>query len=281
MWGVAAPMAYSAGYLLLSCAETIYTPQVTGGVGSIGVYMMHMDLSQYLANLGIKPTFISAGKGKTDGNPYEPLSKAAFDKYTAEVNRLYGEFVTRVATSRQMAESAIIKFGAALFEGSKSAIGSGLADRAGTPDLAITELAARVAAKSSGANAHTQAGGKMDNPNPTPTPAPAAAAPPAVVDIAKITAEATTAGYGAAAEVVELCQLAGLDMTQTAAFVTGKKPVAEVRRELLKLKAEKNAAPGEIQNGVLSHEAALTDKPKKSLKERNVEQGRAEGWLQK
>ena len=280
MWGVASPTAYSAAYLLLSQCETIYVPQITGGVGSIGVYMMHMDLSGYLANLGIKPTFISAGTGKTDGNPYEPLSKEALAKYKAEVDRLYGEFVNRVASSRSLSESSIIKFGAALFEGSKAAIGSGLADRAGSPDVALPELAARATAKQvSSANAQFNGGTSMENPNPSPTPAAAPPPAAATVDVAKVTADAKAEGYSEAAEVFELCSIGNVDMKRAAAFVSAKTPLAEVRKALLKERADASANGGELRGGVLPHEAAQTDKPSKSLKERNVEKGRAEGWL--
>ncbi|PKN26576.1 MAG: hypothetical protein CVU64_17560 [Deltaproteobacteria bacterium HGW-Deltaproteobacteria-21] len=39
-------MAYSAGYLLASSAKQVFLPR-TGGVGSIGVRMVHMDQSEF------------------------------------------------------------------------------------------------------------------------------------------------------------------------------------------------------------------------------------------
>jgi ClpP class serine protease len=42
-------------------------------VGSIGVFMCHYDLSCVLADAGIKPTFIYAGKHKVEGNSSQQL----------------------------------------------------------------------------------------------------------------------------------------------------------------------------------------------------------------
>ena len=63
---VANSMSASAAYWLASAAgEVVVTP--SGEVGSIGVYAMHLDESVALEAAGLKPTFISAGKFKTNG----------------------------------------------------------------------------------------------------------------------------------------------------------------------------------------------------------------------
>ena len=51
--------------------------RVCAELGSIGVYMVHDDWSGFNENFGVKPTYISAGKYKTDGNPDESLLDAA------------------------------------------------------------------------------------------------------------------------------------------------------------------------------------------------------------
>src|SRR5262249_38356248 len=50
---IADEWAYSAGYLVASAAERIFVPR-TGGIGSIGVYALRVDMTQMDANLGIK-----------------------------------------------------------------------------------------------------------------------------------------------------------------------------------------------------------------------------------
>src|SRR4051812_40895851 len=66
-------LAASAAYWLGSQAsEFVVTP--SGYVGSIGVYMLTEDMSEYLAKEGIKINAISAGEHKLDGAPWEPMS---------------------------------------------------------------------------------------------------------------------------------------------------------------------------------------------------------------
>src|SRR3990167_6451821 len=70
MIAVASTMAASAAYWLASAAdELVVTP--SGEVGSIGVFAMHEDWSKWLDQEGIKVSLISAGKFKTEGNPWE------------------------------------------------------------------------------------------------------------------------------------------------------------------------------------------------------------------
>lgn len=276
IWGVAAPSAYSAGYLLLCQCQKIYVPPITGGVGSIGVFCLHFDYSEFLKKAGIAVTIIAEGTGKTDGNPYQPLSPEANVKIVAEIQRLYGEFVSRVASGRNMGESAIIKLGAGLFDGGKAAMGAGLADLTGSVESAWTELATRVAqAKLTGISMSALAERKGELME-TPTPATGAAAPVVPVaaaaatgatpeQVAKLTADASAAGFGHAAEIVELCAIAGKP-EKAAAYIRDRKPLADVRKDLLEAKAEKTDANA-TRNGVLASDAANSEKPKKSMKE--------------
>jgi hypothetical protein len=66
-------MAASAAYWIAAQAdELVVTP--SGFVGSIGTYAIHEDWSKFNEDFGVLPTYISAGKYKTEGNPDEPLS---------------------------------------------------------------------------------------------------------------------------------------------------------------------------------------------------------------
>lgn len=92
-------MAYSGGYALASAAsKMIVTP--SGGVGSIGVVMTHIDMSKMLQNMGIEITFIHSGDHKVDGNPYEPLPDDVKAEFKAEVDETRQEFVNLVARNR-------------------------------------------------------------------------------------------------------------------------------------------------------------------------------------
>jgi ClpP class serine protease len=71
---VANGMAASAAYWIASAADQIVVAP-SGEVGSIGVYMVHFDFSEQLAQEGVTPTIIRAGQYKAEGNPLEPLTR--------------------------------------------------------------------------------------------------------------------------------------------------------------------------------------------------------------
>lgn len=131
--------AYSAAYSLASAADKI-TVARTGGVGSIGVVTSHMDMSQMMDKIGIKVTFIFAGKHKIDGNAYEPLAKATKDRIQTEINDLYDIFVATVARNRGMDEKAV-RDTEALTYTAPQALSIGLADEIGSFDDSLTAFA--------------------------------------------------------------------------------------------------------------------------------------------
>ena len=96
---VANSLAASAAYWIGSAASEFYvTPG--GEVGSIGVWQAHFDYSQALAAEGVMPTLISAGKYKTEGNPYAPLDEEAHGFMQSRVDDYYGAFTKGVARGR-------------------------------------------------------------------------------------------------------------------------------------------------------------------------------------
>lgn len=264
MYAVANNMAYSAAYLLASAADRIYAQPTTGGVGSIGVYSVHMDMSGMLKQAGIKPTIISAGKGKTDGNPYEPLSPEAKAKIAAEVDRLYGEFVGFVAKSRGMTSDRIVNdMGAAVFNGAAACIASGLADREGSDDTAWFDLAAKISnspiqpgmAASADVPISLKEASMPENTqaaDATVTPTPVAVAPEPTVEerIAAARAEGYASAQNDMLEVVELSAIAGKP-TAAADMIRRKLTPAKAREELLTAKA---AAEPAINSHILSEE---------------------------
>lgn len=130
--------AYSAAYAIASAAKKI-TMSRTGGVGSIGVVTMHVDVSKMLDQEGIKVTFIFAGKHKVDGNAYEPLSEGAKERIQARIDETYGVFTSSVARNRNIEESAVKKTEALTF-GATEAMDRSLADAVGPLDEAMAEF---------------------------------------------------------------------------------------------------------------------------------------------
>lgn len=135
---VANPGAYSGGYLLASAAERVLVPE-SGGVGSVGVYCVHVDQSALDAKEGIRVTFISAGTGKVDGHPHAPLEEGARAFMQGRADKLYAMFVHAIANARGLAPERIREIGARTFLGG-DAVALGLADAIGGLDAAI-ELA--------------------------------------------------------------------------------------------------------------------------------------------
>lgn len=103
---VANSMAASAAYYLASAAdELVVIP--SGQVGSIGVFSAHEDISAMLEKEGVKISLISAGKYKTDGNPYEPLSDGARADLQQKVDAVYEMFVKAVAKGRGVSQASV------------------------------------------------------------------------------------------------------------------------------------------------------------------------------
>lgn len=154
IWAVANVSAYSAAYLLASSASTIFAPETSGGLGSIGVYMLHLDYSKALEDFGIKVTIIKAGEGKAAGNPYEALGDDAAEKFKAEVDRLYDAFVGHVSYCRGVnAERIKDQIGAHTYHGGVQLIDMNLADEVGSFEDAIQRFRAELsAAKGQGAS---------------------------------------------------------------------------------------------------------------------------------
>lgn len=131
-------MAASSAYAIASGASRIVTIP-TGMSGSIGVVLMHLDLSKYLENEGIKPTLIFAGDHKVDGNPFEPLPKDVRAELQHEVSSFYDQFVETVALGRRMDPKAVRETQARMFKGS-DALDAGLADEVGSFESALADL---------------------------------------------------------------------------------------------------------------------------------------------
>ncbi len=132
--------AASAAYWIATSAdEIVVTP--SGQVGSIGVYVAHDDLSQLQEKIGVKTTLVSAGKYKTEGNPFEPLDEEATADLQAKVDAYYQMFVQAVAAGRDVKASAVTDgFGQGRMVLAADAVEAGMADRVATYDDTLAAL---------------------------------------------------------------------------------------------------------------------------------------------
>jgi len=128
VWAFVAEHAFSARYALASQADRILLPR-TGAVGSIGVVVMHADLSGQLDQDGVRVTLIHAGAHKVDGNPYTPLPDAVRDDVQREIDVLRFLFAETVAAGRgaRLSQETALATEAQTYRGA-DAIAAGLAD---------------------------------------------------------------------------------------------------------------------------------------------------------
>jgi signal peptide peptidase SppA len=140
---VANSLSASAAYWIGTAAEELsVTP--SGEVGSVGVYAAHEDVSKALETEGVKVTLVSAGRFKTEGNPFEPLSEEARAYMQTRVSDYYDAFVKAVAKGRGVSPDDVRKgFGQGRVVGAKQAVAERMADRVETLDDAVRRVAGR------------------------------------------------------------------------------------------------------------------------------------------
>ena len=259
VYAVADEACLSAAYALACGAERFYVTQ-TGAVGSIGVVALHADQSGADEKAGVRYDYITAGDRKADANPHAPLSDQARAALQAEVDRLYGLFVTRVATARGLSEAQVRDQQAGVFFGA-NAVTAGLADQVGTFASALTDLSTRLAASRSSGRGGVSVLSPSKGPTAMSDAPPAEAAAPAAPEAAlreQLAAEIAAQAAGPsgedqqalatrlraeAAEILELCQLAG-QPALAAEFVRQGQSPAAVRKTLLTGRVEQfEAAP--------------------------------------
>jgi signal peptide peptidase SppA len=139
LWAIANESALSAAYAIASAADRLYVTR-TGEIGSIGVVAVHIDESGADAKAGLSWSFVFAGDHKVDGNAHEPLSQRARATIQADVDRLYAEFCGLVVVNRGLTAETVRATNAAVYRG-ELAVRAGLADRVGTLDAAIADMA--------------------------------------------------------------------------------------------------------------------------------------------
>lgn len=130
--------AYSAAYALASATSHISVPR-TGGTGSVGVIVLHADLSKALSKAGIKVTLIRYGAHKAEGNEYEKLSPDAAARIQTDTDVMGELFVDTVARNRNMTTAAVKATQAETFLGAAGVM-VGFADAVQAADAAFETL---------------------------------------------------------------------------------------------------------------------------------------------
>lgn len=104
-------------------------------------YAMHVDQTAANEADGYKPTYISYGKYKTEGNPDEPLTDEARAEIQARVDNYGRMFEEAVAKYRGVTVAKVRSdFGQGRMLSAKNAVAAGLADRVATFEETIDRL---------------------------------------------------------------------------------------------------------------------------------------------
>lgn len=134
----------SAAYWIASAADEIVAAP-SSGVGSIGVFSVHQDISEQLKTEGVNVTLIKAGKYKAEANPYGPLNEEARTFIQNRVDDAYNWFVEAVARNRNVKTSTVRDgFGEGRMVTAQQAVSLGMADRVETLESVINELLMKV-----------------------------------------------------------------------------------------------------------------------------------------
>jgi signal peptide peptidase SppA len=141
---VANTMCASAAYEIAAQADELAVSP-SGFVGSIGVFLVHVDRSGLNEAIGVNPTYIAAGRYKTEGNADSPLSAEAHAALQAEVDDFYDLFVADVAEGRGVTEDEVrTGYGEGRVLTARRALDVNLVDRIATVEQIVNERAGRV-----------------------------------------------------------------------------------------------------------------------------------------
>ena len=117
----------SAAYWIGSQASTVLMLR-SGEIGSIGVFVLHVDFSRALDADGVTPTYIFAGERKIDANAFQPLSDRARDDLQKRVDDAYAAFIRGVAKGRGRTIQQVERFADGRLYGPAAALSLGLVD---------------------------------------------------------------------------------------------------------------------------------------------------------
>lgn len=140
---IANSMAASAAYWIAAAADEFWvTP--SGDVGSIGVYAVHLDRTAANEQMGLKPTYISAGKYKVEMTPDAPLSDDARAAIQERVDETYRDFIAAVSKYRNVDRKAVADgYGEGRVLHAKPALKAGMVDRVGSFDDLVRSLSSK------------------------------------------------------------------------------------------------------------------------------------------
>jgi len=133
----------SGGYLAAAGAGHVVASPMSD-VGSIGVTMSYLDYSKKNEDEGVSFIEINSAPYKDVGNPNRPLSDEERELLTQNIALIHEEFVTQIATYRDIERDQISELTNGLTIPGRKALEVGLVDSLGGRGVALEALSAKL-----------------------------------------------------------------------------------------------------------------------------------------
>lgn len=133
--------AASGGYYISAPGTKIYANPMTIS-GSIGVFGLIPDASKLLEQkLGLSTEIINTNKNSDFPTVYRPMNPYEKELMQSSIEKIYGDFVSKVATGRKMEEETVDSIGQGRVWSGTKAMSIGLIDEMGGLNEAISGAA--------------------------------------------------------------------------------------------------------------------------------------------
>jgi signal peptide peptidase SppA len=172
IYGYVNSVCASAAYWVGSQCTQLFST-AGGDIGSIGVFLAHSDESEALAAKGVKTTFVSAGKFKTEGSSAAPLTDEALAHLQGKVDSYYSMFTKAVAKGRGVPiETVRNGYGEGRTISAQDALAAGMVDGVCTFDDVVSRMTRAIKSGVAGARAEVDAAEIVAQAAPDPVSAP-------------------------------------------------------------------------------------------------------------
>lgn len=120
----------SGGYFIASCADRIFASKKTV-TGSIGVFGIRPDFTDFVARYGISCEHVSSGDYSATWSPFHPMTSKMKENFAQSIDRYYKQFKGVVADGRDLSLEAVEDIGQGRVWTGQQAKGNGLVDEIG------------------------------------------------------------------------------------------------------------------------------------------------------
>lgn len=252
LWCFVEQQATSAAYVLAAQGSQLFASnENTSIVGSLGVIATHVDFSKMNEQMGIVVTEVVTGRHKNALSPERPLGSEGRAELEMIVEGAFQELIDSVTAGRGALTEKKIRAQEAAIYLAGAARGLEMIDGITPRDAVLEKLISKAQSRgvyvpSAAVPATTQEGNMpTDQPNDQPTPTPPPAAGGTVIDINTARAEGRTAALeesrARAAQITQLCQLAGMPQLAGSLIAEGI-DVSAVQQRLVDARAHASGA---------------------------------------